>query len=95
MSKNQSSLNIQEYNKTVCRLKGTPQYYDWLKKFQNSDYIKRIKSSSPNKKEKDIRFCKEKNSQFRTFWITNGIDNLKWKKNKGEIPVGYYKGRTL
>lgn len=30
------------------------------------------------------------NSQYGTFWITNGIEN---KKSKGEIPQGWYKGR--
>lgn len=95
LSRNQSSLNMQKYNKSVCREKGTEEYYNWLEKFQNSDYIKKIKNNSFNKKQKDIRYCKENNSQFGTFWITNGINNLKWKKDKGEIPVGYYKGRTL
>ncbi|MEO6303165.1 MAG: hypothetical protein ABIP51_08330 [Bacteroidia bacterium] len=32
----------------------------------------------------------EKNSQFGTFWITNGIEN---KKTKSEIPKDWYKGR--
>ena len=31
-----------------------------------------------------------KNSQFGSFWITNGIIN---KKSKGVIPEGFYKGR--
>lgn len=35
------------------------------------------------------------NSQFGTYWITNGIESLKWSENKGPIPEGYYKGRTI
>lgn len=32
------------------------------------------------------------NSQFGTFWITNGREN---KKTKSEIPQGWYKGRVF
>jgi group I intron endonuclease len=34
------------------------------------------------------------NSQYGTFWITNGINNLKIKKDT-RIPDGYFKGRIL
>jgi len=34
----------------------------------------------------------EKNSQFGTIWITNGIENKKVKKDS-EIPNGWYRGR--
>ena len=34
------------------------------------------------------------NSQYGTFWITNGCTNKKWKDSFGPIPCGYYKGRT-
>lgn len=37
----------------------------------------------------------ERNSQYGTFWITNGIDNLKWSNDKGSFPAGYYKGRVI
>jgi len=36
----------------------------------------------------------EKNSQFNTCWITNGIDNKKIYKND-IIPNGYKLGRKL
>ena len=36
-----------------------------------------------------------KNSQYGTYWITNGIDNKKWKDSKGPIPTDYYKGRVM
>jgi group I intron endonuclease len=39
-----------------------------------------------------IKQMGEKNSQFGTYWITNGIDNKK-VKNDFEIPIGWYKGR--
>jgi group I intron endonuclease len=37
----------------------------------------------------------EKNSQFGSMWITNGIENKKIHKNAVQIPEGWYKGRKL
>ena len=34
----------------------------------------------------------EKNSQFGSFWITNGKIN---KKTRSEIPKGWYRGRVF
>jgi len=34
-----------------------------------------------------------KNSQYGTFWITNGQENKKIKKDIDNIPEGWYKGR--
>ncbi len=38
------------------------------------------------------------NSQYGTFWITfwitNGFVNKKWHLDKGDLPLGFYKGRT-
>jgi len=36
----------------------------------------------------------EKNSQFGTCWVTNGVENKKIKNNK-QIPDGWVRGRTL
>lgn len=35
----------------------------------------------------------DKNSQFGTVWITNGVENKKIKKEIDIIPEGWYKGR--
>ncbi|MEK6887107.1 MAG: hypothetical protein AABW88_04690, partial [Nanoarchaeota archaeon] len=40
------------------------------------------------------KHSKEKNSQFGTMWITNGLENKKIKKDD-EIPQGWYKGRKI
>lgn len=40
-------------------------------------------------------YVDEKNSQFGSFWITNGSCNKKWRKYKGAIPEGFRKGRTF
>jgi hypothetical protein len=37
----------------------------------------------------------DKNPQYGTCWITNGINNKKIKKENPEIPNGWYKGRVL
>lgn len=36
----------------------------------------------------------EKNSQFGTMWITDGVSNRKIKKN-ADVPMGWSKGRTV
>lgn len=36
----------------------------------------------------------DKNSQFNTMWITNGVESKKIKKDS-DIPEGWYKGRKL
>lgn len=43
-------------------------------------------------KQRSDRSKGEKNSQFGTMWITNGIDKKKIKKEE-TIPLGFYKGR--
>ena len=37
----------------------------------------------------------ERNSQFASFWITNGECNKKWKEDYGEIPFGWRRGRVM
>lgn len=44
---------------------------------------------------KDKRFSNENNSQYGTFWITDGTTNMKWRETKGQIPYGFYKGRII
>ena len=41
------------------------------------------------------KHCNEKNSQFGTYWITDGNVNKKWKDEKGPIPNNFYKGRVV
>lgn len=36
----------------------------------------------------------EANSQYGSYWITNGIMSIKWNDSKGEWPKGYRKGRV-
>ena len=43
---------------------------------------------------KDYRYSNLHNSQFGTFWITNGTVNQKWRLSKGELPEGFYRGRV-
>ena len=35
-----------------------------------------------------------RNSQFGTYWITDGSINMKWSDAKGDIPDGYRRGRV-
>lgn len=36
----------------------------------------------------------ERNSQYGSYWATNGLENLKWSPSKGELPRGFRKGRV-
>lgn len=96
-SKIASANNMIEFNKTRKGKKMSPEQ---LKKYHESDYYKRRQEQKRiHEKEKDEKknpsYTKEHNSQYNTFWITNGIDNKKWKKEFGELPENYYKGRTI
>lgn len=36
----------------------------------------------------------ERNSQYGTFWITDGSSNRKWSTEKGPMPKGFRRGRS-
>ena len=55
-------------------------------KFQQYQNSRRRTPSKPVNKQ---------NSQYGTYWITNGVENMKWKDTKGNIPLGFYKGRVI
>jgi hypothetical protein len=59
--------------------------HDWTGKKHKEETIKKFRES------KIGHGIGEKNSQYGTFWITNGTIN---KKTKSEIPEGWYKGRV-
>ena len=61
-------------------------------KFQESVKNRKSKNALINL---DQRYTKEHNSQFGTFWITNGVQNMKWHDTRGVIPTGFQRGRTV
>jgi hypothetical protein len=60
------------------------------------ELAKSIESSEKRKKtfEKNGHQKGKKNSQYGTYWITNGKENKKWKSSYGDIPENWYKGRV-
>lgn len=92
-----SANNMIKLNKARKGKKMSPEQ---LKKYHESDYYKkrqeqkRIHEKEKNEK-KNPSYTKEHNSQYNTFWITNGINNKKWKEEFGELPENYYRGRTI
>lgn len=86
-----SSYNMTKYNKSR---KGKKFTKEQLEKYHNSEYYKKRqeqkKNNSRNNKESN-----KNNSQYGTFWITNNINNKKWRPEFGELPDGYYKGRVV
>ena len=61
--------------------------FSWVGKKHSVDTILKMKESKSNYGKGD------KNSQFGTIWITNGIENKKIKKDS-DIPVDWKKGRS-
>ena len=65
--------------------------------FNNKTFLGRKHTEESKRKISEankISLKGEKNSQYGTMWITNGIDNKKIKKNE-PIPNGYKRGRTI
>lgn len=95
-SRKASSKNIKEVN---YKLKQNPELRNRIieKRKAHPYNIKRHQKALEKQAiidaNKDMRYCKEHNSQYGTYWITNGINNMKWKDSKGPIPDTYYKGR--
>lgn len=92
-----SANNMIKLNKARKGKKMSPEQ---LKKYHESDYYKRRQEQKRiHEKEKNAKknpsYTKEHNSQYNTFWITNGVNNKKWKEEFGELPENYYKGRTI
>ena len=72
------------------------------KKLYYQNHINGFKGKQHSQKTRDIISQKakinsvgEKNSQFGTFWLTDGYNNIKWSLSKGDFPSGFYKGRTI
>lgn len=55
----------------------------------HSDATKQLISDKLREKSRG-----DKNSQYGSYWITNGITNTKWRDSKGPLPEGFKKGRV-
>lgn len=65
--------------------------------YKSPTYIEKHKQAELRAQELDKlkhpSYKGEHNSQFGTFWITNGIENKKWSEKYGPIPDGFKRGR--
>ena len=61
-----------------------------VSKFQQEVAYRRLAREAAKHKS----YAGTKNSQYGTFWITNGSDNKKWSLENGKLPRGFAKGRT-
>lgn len=59
---------------------------------QNSE---KFQTYLDSRRKSSIKVIDTKNSQYGTYWITNGVENRKWKDSKGIVPDGFYKGRVV
>ena len=83
---------MEQYSKRISN--SLKEYY----KSHNGSFKgkKHNKETKQKISEKMCDKCKGKsNSQYGTFWITDGCINKKWRQDKGEIPDGFYKGRVV
>jgi hypothetical protein len=89
-----AALNTNQ--KLKKRFKDDQEFYDnWRKSLQGrlptiGTTGKRFSEETKDKMSKSK--IGNKNSQFGTFWITDGFENKKLKKDQ-PIPKGWYKGR--
>lgn len=67
---------------------------------ESSEKVKALKESY-RKQEAERRsslnpsYTEERNSQYGSFWITDGSVNKKWSVSKGDIPEGFRRGRAI
>lgn len=59
--------------------------------FKNKKHVEETKKKMSDKAKERVG---DKNSQYGTCWITNGVENKKIKKEE-IIPDGWYKGRQI
>lgn len=85
--KNNPQWQADHNKKTSLAMLGHPNYF----KYHSEESKKKI---STTLRENNTRVG-EKNSQYGTLWITNGVENKKIKKEflDDYIKLGYYKGR--
>lgn len=62
--------------------------YQQLKQIKHESYLRYRANLDPRKSGKN-------NSQYGTFWITNGTTNKKWKHELGDLPEGFRRGRVM
>ena len=68
------------------------------KGIDDSPYMKKLREDAKLKNEAkrakmNQSYTGSNNSQFGSYWITNGTVNKKWKDDKGDMPDGFYRGR--
>lgn len=100
MSRAASRKNVEvmnRYNATLSsqelsdRIKNSTQW----KQYSEERKLKALETQQKRLASLDQRYSGIHNSQFGTFWITNGHENKKWSSGKGEIPEDWYRGRTV
>lgn len=95
-----SRNNAMHMNNIMQDRRLDPNYCEYISnKIKHSDYALHrkqlaIEHAQERKLTLDLRYAGEHNSQYGTYWITNGVSNKKWKDSYGNMPDGYYKGRV-
>ena len=88
--------NNPQYAKEIHRKlsEGLKEYYkSHSGTFLGKNHTQETKTKISNAKKG--KCSEDKNSQYGTYWITNGYTNMKWSDKRGNLPAGYYKGRKM
>ena len=97
IARRNNAKKMNEYNKLRSKEDISNKIKDGQQKSEK--YQKRIKILAENKQEKiknlNKSYIGNNNSQFGTYWITDGKINKKWKQEYGEIPNNFYRGRVI
>lgn len=83
-----SKLTFEERSNRIKQSDKWKKYNDFRKQRAIEHRLEILKNLNPS-------YVGENNSQYGSFWITNGRDNRKWRKTYGDIPNGWYRGRVV
>lgn len=64
-----------------------------LEKYHERRRVAKLEKRVEYEASANPKQLKENNSQYGTFWITNGHTNKKWHHKNGDMPKGFSKGR--
>ena len=89
---------MQERNANMSDEEKAEKYRKIRKGIDNSPYMKQLreqakKNNEAKRAKMNKSYTGSNNSQFGSYWITDGQINKKWKDDKGDIPNGFYRGR--
>lgn len=88
-------LGTQQDNMDDMWVKGRGSYAHGLKKAQEAALSDAAKEKRRNTFRANKHQQGENNSNYGSFWITDGVSSKKWRLSFGVVPEGWSKGRKM